>query len=129
MDPVRGRGTEIGPYFDDDFEVFVNAAQDNYYYVEYEMNANNATYNVLWSLLVKGVPAPPGGLAARPDPLALGENGPRHPISIFSGNSLPWRRLRRRPGEGVFSADLRLKSRFSGWRGPQKAGGGVRGGR
>lgn len=48
-------GTPVLPYFDDDFEVFIDASQDNYFYVEYEMNARNATYNVLWSLPQAGL--------------------------------------------------------------------------
>lgn len=37
------------PYFDDDFEVFIDASQSNYFYVEFEMNARNASYATLWS--------------------------------------------------------------------------------
>ena len=33
----------LRPYFDDDFEVFIDASQSNYYYVEFEMNARSVT--------------------------------------------------------------------------------------
>ncbi|CAK9054954.1 unnamed protein product [Durusdinium trenchii] len=37
------------PYFDDDFEVFIDGSQSNYFYVEFELNARNASYTTLWS--------------------------------------------------------------------------------
>ncbi|CAJ1424702.1 unnamed protein product [Effrenium voratum] len=43
------------PYFDDDFEVFIDASQSNYFYVEFEMNARNASYCTLWSLPQAGL--------------------------------------------------------------------------
>eukprot|EP01063_Lacrimia_lanifica_P030080 TRINITY_DN4725_c0_g1_i1.p1 TRINITY_DN4725_c0_g1~~TRINITY_DN4725_c0_g1_i1.p1 ORF type:complete len:546 (+),score=181.64 TRINITY_DN4725_c0_g1_i1:55-1692(+) len=48
-------GTPVLPYFDDDFEVFINPSQDNYYYTEFEMSARNATYSTLWSLPQAGL--------------------------------------------------------------------------
>lgn len=48
-------GTPVLPYFDDDFEVFINAAQNNYFYVEHEVNVRNATYSTLWSLPQAGL--------------------------------------------------------------------------
>eukprot|EP00397_Hematodinium_sp_SG-2012_P045211 GEMP01050698.1.p1 GENE.GEMP01050698.1~~GEMP01050698.1.p1 ORF type:complete len:437 (+),score=60.93 GEMP01050698.1:74-1384(+) len=36
------------PYFDNDFEVFVDVSMSNYYYKEFEVNFWNATYDVLW---------------------------------------------------------------------------------
>lgn len=63
------KGTAVLPYFDDDFEVFIDASQDNYFYIEYEMNANNATYETLWSLPQAGLgsvaPECGGGDSAR----------------------------------------------------------------
>ena len=36
------------PYFDHDFEVFIDPSQTNYFYKEFEINSKNATYDVLW---------------------------------------------------------------------------------
>jgi hypothetical protein len=36
-------GSRPRPYFDDDFEVFIDASQSNYFYVEFEMNARSQT--------------------------------------------------------------------------------------
>ncbi|CAE8625929.1 unnamed protein product [Polarella glacialis] len=62
-------GTPVLPYFDDDFEVFVDASQSNYFYVEYEMNARNATYGTLWTLPQAGLgsvaPECGGGVGVR----------------------------------------------------------------
>ncbi|CAE7249136.1 CODM, partial [Symbiodinium pilosum] len=49
------QSTPVLPYFDDDFEVFIDASQSNYYYVEFEMNARNATYDTLWYLPQAGL--------------------------------------------------------------------------
>ena len=38
---------EPRPYFDDDFEVFIDASQSNYFYVEFEMNARSQTPQTL----------------------------------------------------------------------------------
>merc|ERR1712113_532120 len=38
----------VVPYFDNDFEIFVDASMTNWYYKEFEMNFLNATYDVLW---------------------------------------------------------------------------------
>jgi hypothetical protein len=48
-------GTPVLPYFDDDFEVFIDPSQSNYFYVESEFNARNATYDTLWSLPQAGL--------------------------------------------------------------------------
>ncbi|CAK9011429.1 unnamed protein product [Durusdinium trenchii] len=45
------------PYYDNDFEVFVDVAGSNHWYKEFEMNFNNATYDVLWRV-------PDGGLGS-----------------------------------------------------------------
>jgi len=49
------KDTPVLPYFDDDFEVFVDASMDNYFYVEYEVSARNASYSTLWSLPQAGL--------------------------------------------------------------------------
>jgi hypothetical protein len=36
------------PFGDDDFEVFLDPTGTAHWYVEYEMNARNATYDILW---------------------------------------------------------------------------------
>ncbi|CAJ1427901.1 unnamed protein product, partial [Effrenium voratum] len=36
------------PYYDNDFEVFIDVSGSNHWYKEFEMNFNNATYDVLW---------------------------------------------------------------------------------
>ena len=36
------------PYFDNDFEVFIDPFRTGWFYKEFEMNANNATVDVLW---------------------------------------------------------------------------------
>eukprot|EP00438_Fugacium_kawagutii_P005541 Skav234074 [mRNA] locus=scaffold2565:105004:109097:+ [translate_table: standard] len=38
-----GSMVSVQPYFDDDFEVFIDASQSNYFYVEFEMNARSQT--------------------------------------------------------------------------------------
>lgn len=52
---IWGTDTPVLPYFDDDFEVFVDPSQSNYFYVEFEMNARNATYSTLWTLPQAGL--------------------------------------------------------------------------
>ncbi|CAE7240780.1 CODM [Symbiodinium sp. CCMP2456] len=49
------KATPVLPYFDDDFEVFIDPSQSNYFYVEFEMNARNATYDTLWYLPQAGL--------------------------------------------------------------------------
>ena len=44
------------PWWDPDFEIFVNAARTTHGYVEFETNANNATYDVLWRVPQQGRP-------------------------------------------------------------------------
>ena len=36
------------PWWNNDFEVFVDVSGTSHFYKEYEMNARNATYDVLW---------------------------------------------------------------------------------
>jgi len=50
-------GNSNVPYYDNDFEVFIDVSGTNYYYKEFEMNYNNATYDVLWR-------APDGGIGS-----------------------------------------------------------------
>ena len=38
----------VAPYADNDVEIFVNPSGSNHFYVEFEGNARNATYDVLW---------------------------------------------------------------------------------
>jgi len=38
------------PYLDNDFEIFLDPSQTGVYYKEFEINRNNATYDVLWGL-------------------------------------------------------------------------------
>jgi len=45
------------PYYDNDFEVFIDVSGTNYFYIEFETNYNNATFDVLWR-------APDGGLGS-----------------------------------------------------------------
>ena len=37
----------LRPYFDDDFEVFIDGSQSNYFYVEFELNARSK-WQRLW---------------------------------------------------------------------------------
>ncbi|CAE8610430.1 unnamed protein product [Polarella glacialis] len=36
------------PYYDNDFEIFIDVSGTNHYYKEFEMNYRNATYDVFW---------------------------------------------------------------------------------
>ena len=43
------------PWWNNDFEVFVDVSGTTHYYKEYEMNARNATYDVLWRVPDQGM--------------------------------------------------------------------------
>eukprot|EP00746_Dinoflagellata_sp_MGD_P022297 gnl/MRDRNA2_/MRDRNA2_152125_c0_seq1.p1 gnl/MRDRNA2_/MRDRNA2_152125_c0~~gnl/MRDRNA2_/MRDRNA2_152125_c0_seq1.p1 ORF type:complete len:505 (-),score=49.62 gnl/MRDRNA2_/MRDRNA2_152125_c0_seq1:23-1537(-) len=43
------------PYYDNDFEIFVDVSGTNYFYKEFEMNFLNATYDVLWRAADSGI--------------------------------------------------------------------------
>lgn len=58
------------PYYDNDFEVFIDAAGSNHFYKEFEMNYKSATYDVLWR-------APDGGLGSVGVPCCPDDSCPR----------------------------------------------------
>ena len=41
---------DVPPYMDNDFEVFLDPSGSTQYYIEYEMNALNATYDIKWGV-------------------------------------------------------------------------------
>eukprot|EP01063_Lacrimia_lanifica_P020431 TRINITY_DN27743_c0_g1_i1.p1 TRINITY_DN27743_c0_g1~~TRINITY_DN27743_c0_g1_i1.p1 ORF type:complete len:476 (+),score=147.36 TRINITY_DN27743_c0_g1_i1:39-1466(+) len=43
------------PYYNNDFEVFVDVSGSTHWYKEFEMSARNATYDVLWRVPGKGL--------------------------------------------------------------------------
>lgn len=106
-------GTPVLPYFDDDFEVFINAAQDNYYYVEFETNARNATYSTLWSLPQAGLgsvaPECGGGGGARDVCCDTQWNGGKglcdHGVEVERGAwTMEMYEAAERPGAGMLAA-------------------------
>ncbi|CAK0881414.1 unnamed protein product [Prorocentrum cordatum] len=115
------RDTPVLPYFDDDFEVFVDASQDNYFYVEYEMNARNASYGTLWSLPQAGLgsvaPECGGGSSARRSCCNTTWNGGRSLCdkgveSEAAGWTMEMFDASRRPGGGMLSA---ARNGTDGW--------------
>jgi hypothetical protein len=48
---VTGHNNGTGaPYVNNDFEVFIDPSGTNRYYKEFEMNCQNATYDVMWGV-------------------------------------------------------------------------------
>eukprot|EP01064_Diplonema_japonicum_P008386 TRINITY_DN1584_c0_g2_i2.p1 TRINITY_DN1584_c0_g2~~TRINITY_DN1584_c0_g2_i2.p1 ORF type:complete len:463 (+),score=100.65 TRINITY_DN1584_c0_g2_i2:45-1433(+) len=67
---VTGHNNELtagrAPWWNNDFEVFVDVSGSTHYYKEYEMNARNATYDVLWRV-------PDGGMNSIGVPCEAGD--------------------------------------------------------
>ena len=47
---IAGHNGPNPPYLDNDFEVFIDPSGTTQYYMEYEMNAGNATYDIKWGV-------------------------------------------------------------------------------
>eukprot|EP00927_Polykrikos_kofoidii_P049312 TRINITY_DN43386_c0_g1_i1.p1 TRINITY_DN43386_c0_g1~~TRINITY_DN43386_c0_g1_i1.p1 ORF type:complete len:590 (-),score=38.89 TRINITY_DN43386_c0_g1_i1:54-1721(-) len=115
-------GTPVLPYFDDDFEMFVDPSQSNYNYVEFETNDRNATYSTLWSVPQAGL----GSVAPE-----CGPGGPVETCCNTSWNSgkglcdkgrfekegtgwtMEMYNARSRPGSGMFSATNKDSSKWT----------------